>query len=204
MILGQYINQGQIPGPSCWITLSTGYKSIQWITQCRGGSRIFFRRGCTRLQLYFNTNKPHSFFLAEYQLYQRTAGHLRGGGGVHTPCTLPLDPPLQWFPHHFYIHLIVIYPVDSTIQHLNNRGQENKQGFNGKQPNLLLSIAFEDHMADIPNKSCEVRCNTKCSLRSTSIVLTQFQLPSSSSKAFGCNNNWAQFVFCTVLGFLQG
>ena len=61
----------------------------------RGGSRIFFRRGCTRLLLYFNTNKPHSFFFGEYQLYQKTAGHLRGGGGgVHTPCTLPLDPPL--------------------------------------------------------------------------------------------------------------
>ena len=29
--------------------------------QFRGGSRIFFRRGCTRLLLYFNTNKPHSF-----------------------------------------------------------------------------------------------------------------------------------------------
>ena len=28
-----------------------------------GGSRIFFRRGCTCLLLYFNTNKPHSFFL---------------------------------------------------------------------------------------------------------------------------------------------
>ena len=35
----------------------------------RGGSRIFFRRGCTRLLFYFNTNKPHSFFFAEYQLY---------------------------------------------------------------------------------------------------------------------------------------
>ena len=36
----------------------------------RGGSRISFRRGCTRLLLYFNINKPHSFFfLAEYQLY---------------------------------------------------------------------------------------------------------------------------------------
>ena len=59
---------------------------------CRGGSRIFFRRGCTRLLLYFSTNKPHSFFFAEYQLYKKTAGHLRGG--VRTPCTLPLDPPL--------------------------------------------------------------------------------------------------------------
>ena len=61
----------------------------------RGGSRIFFRRGCTRLWLYFNNNKPHSFFLAEHQLYKKTAGHLRGGGGVRTPCTLPLDPPLK-------------------------------------------------------------------------------------------------------------
>ena len=30
---------------------------------CRGRSRIFFRRGCTRLLLYFNTNKPQFFFL---------------------------------------------------------------------------------------------------------------------------------------------
>ena len=34
------------------------------------------------------------FFLAEYQLYEKTAGHLRGGGGG-TPGTLPQDPPLQ-------------------------------------------------------------------------------------------------------------
>ena len=41
------------------------------VTIIRGGSRIFFRRGCTRLLLYyFNTNKPHScFFFPEYQLY---------------------------------------------------------------------------------------------------------------------------------------
>ena len=30
---------------------------------------FFFRRGCTRLLLYFKINKPHSFFFAEYQLY---------------------------------------------------------------------------------------------------------------------------------------
>ena len=40
------------------------------LARFRGGSSIFFRRGCTRLLLYFNTNKPHSFFFfAEYQLY---------------------------------------------------------------------------------------------------------------------------------------
>ena len=30
-------------------------------SKIRGGSRIFFRRGCTRLLLYFNTNKPVSY-----------------------------------------------------------------------------------------------------------------------------------------------
>ena len=54
---------------------------------CRGGSRIFVRRGCTRLLLYFNTSKPHSFFFAEYQLYQS------GGGGAH-----PLHPPPRSAP----------------------------------------------------------------------------------------------------------
>ena len=54
---------------------------------------FFLGGGCTRLLLYFNTNKPHIFFfLAEYQL--KTAGHLAGGGGVRIPCTHPLDPPL--------------------------------------------------------------------------------------------------------------
>ena len=35
--------------------------TFDWLS--RGGSRIFVRRGCTRLLLYFNSNKPHSFFL---------------------------------------------------------------------------------------------------------------------------------------------
>ena len=30
-----------------------------------GGSRILFRTGCTRLLLYFNTNRPHSFFFLQ-------------------------------------------------------------------------------------------------------------------------------------------
>ena len=59
----------------------------------RGLSRIFFRRGCTRLLLYFNTNKPHSFFL-HYTSCIRKPQVISGGWGVRTPCTLPLDPPL--------------------------------------------------------------------------------------------------------------
>ena len=59
----------------------------------RGGSRIFFRRGCTRLLLYFNSNKPHSFFFAEYQ----------GGGGVH-----PLHPPPRSAPGKLLQDVIVV------------------------------------------------------------------------------------------------
>ena len=67
---------------------------ISYFQVSRGGSRIFFRRGCTRLLLYFNTNKPHDFFFfAEYQLYEKTAGHLRGGEGF-----APLHPPPRSAP----------------------------------------------------------------------------------------------------------
>ena len=62
----------------------------------RGGSRIFFRRVCTRLLLYFNTNKPHSFLGGQNSSCIRKPPAIsgRGGGVVRTPCTLPLDPPL--------------------------------------------------------------------------------------------------------------
>ena len=59
----------------------------------RGGSRIFFRRGCTRLLLYFNTNKPHSFFVQDTSCIRKLQV-ISGGRGVRTPGTLPLDPPL--------------------------------------------------------------------------------------------------------------
>ena len=68
-----------------------------------GGSRISFRRGCTRLMLYFNTNKTHSFFFfcrIPVVLENRRSSKGGGGGGggppppPPTPSTLPLDPPL--------------------------------------------------------------------------------------------------------------
>ena len=68
----------------------------------RGGPRIFFRRGCTCLLLYFNTNKPHSFFVCRIPVVlenrRSSRGGGGGGGGVRTPCTLLLDPPL--INHH--------------------------------------------------------------------------------------------------------
>ena len=60
----------------------------------RGGSRIFFGRGCSRLLLYFNTNKPHRFFFLQNTSCIRKRQVISRGGGVRTPCTHPLDPPV--------------------------------------------------------------------------------------------------------------
>ena len=68
-----------------------------WSTECtrvwmiilaRGRSRIFFRGGCTRLLLYFNTNKPHSFFFLQNTSCIRKPQVISGGGSAH-----PLHPP---------------------------------------------------------------------------------------------------------------
>ena len=77
-----------------------------WITD-RGGSRIFFRRGCTRLLLYFNTNKPHSFFFLENTSCIRKPQVISGGGGggwgahpLHPP---PRSAPDRWnSPSHVW------------------------------------------------------------------------------------------------------
>ena len=68
-------------------------KALKKFFICRGGSRIFFRRGCTRLLLYFNTNKPDSFFFLQNTSCIKKP-QVISGDGVRTPCTLPLDPPL--------------------------------------------------------------------------------------------------------------
>ena len=60
-----------------------------------GGSRIFFRRGCTCLLLYFNTNTPHFFFCRiPVVLENRRSSQGRGGGwNAH-----PLQPPPRSAP----------------------------------------------------------------------------------------------------------
>jgi len=46
--------------------------------------------------------------VTEYQLCQKATCHLRGRGGGHTPCTLPLDPPMS-------LHSIIITtPINLT------------------------------------------------------------------------------------------
>ena len=50
---------------------------------------FFFRRGCTSLLLYFNTNKSHSFFLQNTSCIRKPQViSRRGGGDAH-----PLHPP---------------------------------------------------------------------------------------------------------------
>ena len=53
---------GHIGVPKQWTAAMLVFQTSLVGFDLRGGSRIFFRRGCTRLLLYFNTNTPHSFF----------------------------------------------------------------------------------------------------------------------------------------------
>ena len=71
--------------------------SLLTLKRCRSQGRIqdFFRRGCTCLLLYFNTNKPHSFFLQNTSSIRKLQVISGGGRGMRIPCTLPLDPPLE-------------------------------------------------------------------------------------------------------------
>ena len=74
--------------------LSTMYPSALVIIQ--GRIQDFFRRGCTRSLLYFNTNKPHSYFFLQNTSCIRKPQVIsgRGGwGGAH-----PLHPPPRSAP----------------------------------------------------------------------------------------------------------
>ena len=100
VIKGKTGVKGWILSPLGWSKILLRFKDNTWnvtfVISTRSGSRIFSRRGCTRLLLYFNTNKPHSFFLQNTSCIRKPQGISGGGGGgVRTPCTLPLDPPLS-------------------------------------------------------------------------------------------------------------
>ena len=74
--------------------LFEGMFLISFVLQ--GRIQDFFRRGCTRLFLYFNTNKPQFFFCRIPVALENCRSSQ--GGGVRTPCTLLLDLPLYWTP----------------------------------------------------------------------------------------------------------
>ena len=67
-------------------------KKLNFTVFPQGRIQDFFRRGCTRLLLYFNTNRPHIFF------FLQNTGCIRkpqviSGGGAH-----PLHPPPRSAP----------------------------------------------------------------------------------------------------------
>ena len=73
-------------------------------TLYRGGSKIFFRRGAL---VSCSTSTPINhivFFLQNTSCIRKPAGHLggEGGGGLRTPCTLPLDPPLLYYSFNLH------------------------------------------------------------------------------------------------------
>ena len=71
------------------------FSYLKKVEDCRGGSRIVFRRGCTGLLLYFNTNKPHSFFFSQNTRCIRKPQVISvgGEGGAH-----PLHLPPRFAP----------------------------------------------------------------------------------------------------------
>ena len=71
---------------------------------------FFLGEGCTRLLLYFNTNKPHSFFFFRRIPVVLENRRSSRGGGVRTPCTLPLDPPLR----HRFCHTVT-FSIKSLV-----------------------------------------------------------------------------------------
>ena len=60
-----------------------------------GADPGFFLGGGALISCSTSTPINHIVFLAEYQLYYKTAGHPEGGGGGGTPCSLLLDLPLE-------------------------------------------------------------------------------------------------------------
>ena len=67
--VGVYFYNEPISSHPGRVTLGTYASKPRDLVSFQGQIQEFFRRGCTRLLLYFNTNKPDSFFFAEYQLY---------------------------------------------------------------------------------------------------------------------------------------
>ena len=88
--VGVYFYNAPISSHPGRVTLGTYASKPRDLVSFQGQIQDFFRKGCTRLLLYFNTNKPDSFVF----FLQNTSGIWKPQvilGGVRTPCTLPLD-----------------------------------------------------------------------------------------------------------------
>ena len=110
----------------------------------RGGSRIYFRRGCTRLLLYFNTNKPHSFFCRITVVLENRRSSQGGGGGgdahsLHPPPRSAPDPGLNFNPGSFFFCLKAFSRILFSIFFL---GESNHQIVDGKNQTEFSPQAF--------------------------------------------------------------
>ena len=94
----------------CSFNTSPLYYLRAWHRLNRGRSRIFFRRGCTLLLLYFKTNKPHSFFLQNTSCIRKPQV-ISGGGGLCAP-----PAPSPWIRPciniSFNIFLLLLGKID--------------------------------------------------------------------------------------------
>ena len=82
-----------------------GQNSQEHIMGYRGGSRIFFRRGCAHLLLHFNTNKPHTFFFCRIPDVLENRRLSWGRGGAH-----PLHSPPRSAPGVFIRPQVLFLP----------------------------------------------------------------------------------------------
>ena len=80
---------------------------------------FFFRRGCTCLLLYFNTNKPHSFFFVfcRIPVVLENRGSFHGGGAhpLHPP---PRSAPGMWL--QLLLDRLLVPPFISFCTFLNS------------------------------------------------------------------------------------
>ena len=76
-------------------TKSGHHLLLKYFIQPGADPGFFFRRGCTRLLVYFNTNKPHSFvFLQNTSCIRKPQVISGAGGGCAPPAPSPLDPSM--------------------------------------------------------------------------------------------------------------
>ena len=107
----------------------------------RGGSRIFFRRGCTRLLLYFNSNKPHSFFFCRMPVVLENNRSSQGGrGGAY-----PLHPPPRSGPAYgilFYQILLCVGKLNFHITGPDRKKRNNTFGERKSRPAFSFRCGY--------------------------------------------------------------
>ena len=116
--VGVYFYNAPISSHPGRVTLGTYASKPPDLVSFQGRIPDFFRRGCTRLLLYFKTNKPDSFFFGRIPVVLEN--RRSSWGGVRTPCTLPLDLPLV---------LLAIFSPRWGLHYLKGSLGERPKGF---------------------------------------------------------------------------